>query len=504
MSTLPGIEYRKKSQNSNKIFLKENPVAGFVGVTVKGPLNQVIRITNFNQFLQIFGGFDSIGYLPFSVYSFFQNGGKQCHIVRIAHTTGEGAATCAEKFLTVGDKRVCRLKARSEGIWGNNILTNLWHAPQNRINLTLSIPGFQEDFLDLSLDNSSDDYFVDRINKKSTLVEAIADKKVFGGTSVDELYNSYFCGGREGLASLAPSDIIGRIKSPSDKTGLMLLESVLDINLLAIPDTALFKKISDVRIVHQALINHVENNDGRFALLDVSGKLDLLEVIEYRKKLNSSKAALYYPDLKVIDPTDQKVFSLPPSCAMAGIISDTDLKYGCYYPPGNRFIEGAVALSRPLDKEEMETLYGEGINIFCKIPGRGIKIWGVRTLADSPQWRFINVRRTMSFLSAAIKKGTAWAVFEPNNVDLQKKLIRHVTAYLIDVWRKGYLAGKTPEEAFFVRCDKELNPSENIDAGILTLEVGLCVVKPAEYIVVTLHAEKEHTKVIIDEEVIHG
>ena len=123
-------------------------------------------------------------------------------------------------------------------------------------------------------------------------------------------------------------------------------------------------------------------------------------------------------------------------------------------------------------------LYDRGVNSFVKVPGKGIKIWGVRTLSDDPQWRFINVRRTVSFLSHAIRRGTAWAVFEPNDGALRKRVVRHVTAYLIDVWRKGYLSGKTPGEAFYIRCDEELNPPENRDAGILTVQVGLCVVKP--------------------------
>ncbi|MBN2627935.1 MAG: phage tail sheath family protein, partial [Spirochaetales bacterium] len=250
--------------------------------------------------------------------------------------------------------------------------------------------------------------------------------------------------------------------------------------------------------------DHAETNPGRFSLLDLPGTLTPGEAMLYRAKLVSSRAALYYPDLKVIDPADQSLFSLPPSCAMAGVISERDLTHGSYFPPGNRFIEGAVALSRSLTKDETAALYEKGINSFKKVPGKGITVWGVRTLSDDPQWRFINVRRTVTLLSRAIKQGTAWAVFEPNDKALKKRLVRHVTAYLIDVWRKGYLSGKTPEEAFYVRCDGELNPPGNIDLGILTIEVGLCVVKPAEFIVVTLHARKEHTKVIIDEEVIHG
>ncbi|MDC7224753.1 MAG: phage tail sheath subtilisin-like domain-containing protein [Spirochaetales bacterium] len=510
MGALPGIEFRKTQSRSNKIALKENPVAGFVGVTEKGPLHEAVKVTDFNQFLRTFGGFETLGYLPFSVYSFFQNGGKQCYIVRTARTKGEGAAARAEFVLTSRGKSSARLTAKSEGTWGNHIRINLWHVPASRedktlrVNVSLNCGSRQEDFLGLSADPRDEDFYLKRIQEKSVLVDAehLSGKK--GYELPDELYNSCFFEGREGIAALTAGDFIGSSASPLNKTGLALLENYQEINLLAIPDTALLENEKDRLSVHRALIDHSENIDGRFSLIDLPGSLDPQEAVAYRNKLCTSKAALYYPDLAVIDPADQSVFSLPPSCAMAGIISETDLKHGCYYPPGNRFIEGAVALSRQLLKEETAWLYENGINSFVKVPGKGIKVWGVRTLADDPNWRFINVRRTVSFLSAAIRKGTAWAVFEPNVLALRKRVVRHVTAYLIDVWRKGYLSGKTADEAFYIRCDDELNPPENVDAGILTVEVGLCVVKPAEYIVVTLHAEKEHTKVIIDEEVVNG
>ncbi|MDC7220328.1 MAG: phage tail sheath subtilisin-like domain-containing protein [Spirochaetales bacterium] len=510
MGALPGIEYRKTSSRSNKIVLKENPVAGFVGVTEKGPLHEAVKIRDYNQFLRIFGGFDTAGFLPFSVYSFFQNGGKQCYVVRTAHLKGEGAAARAGFTLESEGKATARLTAKSEGIWANRIRVNLWHVPTSRtnrilrVNLSLNCGPIQEDFLDLSANPDDEDFYLSRIGERSRLVDI---NRLSGGEEYElpgEVYNSCFSGGREGISALTAGDFIGSASDPLKKTGLALLETALDVNLLAIPDTALLEKDKDRLSVHRALVDHAENNDGRFSLLDLSGRLSPQEAVKYRKKLCSSKAALYYPDLKVIDPADQSIFALPASCAMAGIVSELDLKHGCYYPPGNRFIEGAVALSRPLLKEEMAWLYEEGINSFMKVPGKGIKVWGVRTLSDDPSWRFINVRRTVTFLGAAIKKGTAWAVFEPNDLALRKRLVRHVTSYLIDVWRKGYLAGKTADEAFYVRCDEELNPPENVDSGILTVEVGLCVVKPAEYITVTLHAEKEHTKVIIDEEVVYG
>ncbi len=509
MGGIPGILYTKKPLETEKIALKENPVAGFVGITRKGPLNKAVKIQNFNDFLKTFGGFDTAGNLPFGVYSFFQNGGRCCHIVRIAHREGSGGAACASFILMdQKQKKVAKLLCKSEGIWGNELYLNLWLHPdpsgkRSLVNVSLHNSGFQEDFLGLSADPQDSDYYLDRIQSQSSLVsvESISINGSF--SSPEEVHNEFFSGGREGIAGLRAGDFIGRTENPDRRTGLAALEPLQDVNLIAAPDVCLLKKTEDIFAVHTAMITHAETLEGRFALLDLNSSMEPSDVLAYRNRISSSKAALYYPDLKVIDPADHTTFSLAPSCAIAGIVSDVDLSHGCYYPPGNRFIEGAVALSRPLKNDEIAMLYEKGVNAFKKVPGKGIKVWGVRTLAEDPEWRFINVRRTISFLSAAMKKGTSWAVFEPNDALLQKRVVRHVTAYLIDAWRKGYLAGKTANEAFFVRCDSELNPPENREAGILSVQVGLCPVKPAEYIIVTLHAEKEHTKVIIDKEVIH-
>ena len=104
-------------------------------------------------------------------------------------------------------------------------------------------------------------------------------------------------------------------------------------------------------------------------------------------------------------------------------------------------------------------------------PGRGIKVWGARTLSSNSDWKYINVRRTFSRIAESIKIGTRWAIFEPNDKNLRKRLVRQVSGFLLDLWMKGYLAGSTSEQAFFVRCDEELNPIENIDAGTVQVYI---------------------------------
>lgn len=147
----------------------------------------------------------------------------------------------------------------------------------------------------------------------------------------------------------------------------------------------------------------------------------------------------------------------------------------------------------------MEELYENNINVLRYFPGSGVKIWGAKTLSSNPDWRYINVRRTFSRICSAIRKGTQWAVFEVNDRNLRKRLVRQVSGFLIDLWMKGYLAGGTAEESFYVRCDDELNPAENIDNGILTFEVGIAIVRPVEFFQITITAEKDGSSVYINE-----
>jgi len=511
VSRLPGVEFLNKQTLSNKIIFRENPVGGFLGITEKGPLHSPRLITSYQQYQELYGSMNCAGYLPFCVYSFFQNGGRQCYVVRTAHTEGEGRAFSASLVINdAGGSPFFRLTAQSEGTWGNDLCINFWHSTnldeEIRIHLCLNYAEGQEDFLDMSLNPRDEDFFINHINRRSSLVKALPGVDDIKNVTPDEIINSWFSGGRDGLANLSPGDFIGTDKGPGRKTGLAVFESLPDVNLIATPDTAFFfdrsgtdikKAEKEVKAVHTALIAQAEKIEGRFALLDLGAALNPQEAAAYRDILDSSCAALYYPEVSVLDPLRDEVFAMPCSCAIAGIISKLDIKNGCYYPPGNRFIYGAVGQNRPVDSAMAAWLYEKGINSLRKIPGRGVTVWGVKTVSSDPLMQYINVRRTVSFLSSAMKRGTAWAVFEPNDSALQKRVIRHITAFLIDVWRKGYLAGKTPSEAFYIKCDSELNPPENIDAGILTVQVGLCVVKPSEYISVTLQAEKENTNVIL-------
>ena len=146
----------------------------------------------------------------------------------------------------------------------------------------------------------------------------------------------------------------------------------------------------------------------------------------------------------------------------------------------------AIALDVQLTKGEHDMLNPVGVNCVRAFPGRGIRVWGARTLSSDPAWRYLNVRRLFNYLEESILNGTQWVVFEPNDDALWARIRRTISAFLVNEWRKGALFGLTPDEAFYVKCDRETNPAEAIDAGQVTCQVGVAPVKPAEFVVFQL------------------
>jgi hypothetical protein len=149
-------------------------------------------------------------------------------------------------------------------------------------------------------------------------------------------------------------------------------------------------------------------------------------------------------------------------------------------------VAGAVGLEVNATKGEQDGLNPIGVNCIRAFPGRGIRVWGARTVSSDPSWRYINVRRLFNYVEASIERGTQWVVFEPNDQDLWARVRRDISAFLRMVWRSGALFGSTPEEAFYVKCDAELNPPEVRDSGQLIIEIGMAPVKPAEFVIVRI------------------
>ncbi|HMO54720.1 MAG TPA: phage tail sheath C-terminal domain-containing protein, partial [Tepidiformaceae bacterium] len=149
----------------------------------------------------------------------------------------------------------------------------------------------------------------------------------------------------------------------------------------------------------------------------------------------------------------------------------------------NEVIRGVISLPINLTSVEQSVLNPNGVNCLRVFAGRGIRVWGARTLSSDPSWRYLNVRRLFNFVEKSIERGTQWAVFEPNDQLLWSKIRRDIGAFLGNVYRNGALFGATPAQAFFVKCDAENNPQATRDLGQLIVDIGIAPVKPAEFVI---------------------
>ena len=297
-------------------------------------------------------------------------------------------------------------------------------------------------------------------------------------------------------------DILG---SQAERRGIKGSFEIDEINMLAFPDlmrayeykpngTTPLLGLDQIHGVMERMISLCEtanpNPPNRMVVLDPPP--DYKKPQEIANWLNlefgrrSMYAALYYPWIKVPNPRKQgKPILVPPCGHMMGVWSRTDETRGVYKAPANETPRGVIGLAYDCNFREQELLNPMGINCIRKFPNRGIKIWGARTLAEKEKtdWRYINVRRLISYIERSIEEGTQWVVFEPNDQDLWARVSRTVSNFLERIWREGALFGATPEEAFYVKCDEELNTPETMILGRLYVEVGVSPVRPAEFVI---------------------
>jgi phage tail sheath protein FI len=248
----------------------------------------------------------------------------------------------------------------------------------------------------------------------------------------------------------------------------------------------------DVYRVQAALIAHCETRRDRVALLDPpydtarDPRLGVTAVRAWRRRFDSSYAALYFPWVKVSDPLrlgGALTRDVPPSGHVAGFAADTDLRVGVHKAPANGPLTWIQDLTVAVDDPTHGLLNHEQINALRAFPGRGLRIFGARTLSSDTSWLYLNVRRLLLMIEKAILLSCQWATFEPNAAPTRSKLHLALTSFLIALWQRGALAGKSARAAFFVRCDETNNPAAQRDLGQLLAEVGVAPAKPFEFVV---------------------
>jgi phage tail sheath protein FI len=349
------------------------------------------------------------------------------------------------------------------------------------------------------------------------------------------------CGGVDGLATLTPQDFVGEPMCPLDSDsvraaklrGISALADVSEIALVAVPDILIRPELppttftappcvpdpclpgpaavapalsgapagelppvfSDAQIhfVQAALVALCESRRDCFALLDCpwdcvsDPRLGIAGARAWRQRFDTSFAALYFAWIEVVDPLFAPSIQLRaiPACGhVAGFCARTDLAIGVYKAPANGPLNWLQNFTFDIDAVTHGILNTEGINALRAFRGRGLRIFGARTLSSDPDWMFVNVRRLMMMMEKAIRLSTQWCVFEPNNFATRSKVLLSLTNFLLALWQKGALAGNVPRAAFYVKCDGGNNTAATQADGELIAEVGVAPAMPFEFIVV--------------------
>jgi phage tail sheath protein FI len=348
-------------------------------------------------------------------------------------------------------------------------------------------------------------------------------------------------GGADGLLLLTTYDFIGEDISPWDsddlkeqkRRGIRVLETVDEVAIVAVPDIQIVPipppakaplppcvpdpclpqesippampstpevgelppvfSEEEIYRVQAALVQHCEDHRDRIALLEppiaasLDNELGVGAVRAWRSRFDSKYAAFYYPWVRVVDPLRSSAAitrDIPPCGHVAGQYARTDFEVGVHRAPANSPLVWTQDVTVFVNDAVHGVLNPLGINVIRPLPGRGIRIFGARTISSDPDWRYVNIRRLMMMIEKAVYLSTQWAVFEPNDVYTRAKLRLSLTSFLIALWQQGALVGETMQEAFFVKCDEENNPASERANGRLLAEVGVAPSKPFEFIVV--------------------
>jgi phage tail sheath protein FI len=498
----PGVYVEEVEAGSRPIEGVGTAVAAFVGFASKGPFNVPTLVSNWSQFSQGFGEFVEGGYLAHAVYGFFANGGGAAYIVRVGANGAGGSGPPAARQASFGSYRIAEI----EGSAGRDEITVEVQAaepideesapPDDVFKLVVKRGGKVEETYDRVSTKRNKDHVVAAV-KGSKLI-TVEDTSPTGTPATRPDTGSVTLSAPPATpatpgtpARISTDDYVGDV---SERSGVAGLAAIDEVTMVAVPDLMSAYQsgaigLDVVQAVQSEIITHCELMGDRMAILDPPpglGPAQVKEWLQEEARYDSRYATLYYPWLSVSDPVTGKNRLVPPSGHVAGIWARNDDSRGVHKAPANEVVRGALNLETQLTKPEHDLLNPVGINCIRAFTGRGIRVWGARTLSSDPAWRYLNVRRLFNYLEESILDGTQWVVFEPNDDALWSRITRTISAFLVNEWRKGALFGLTPDEAFYVKCDRETNPAEGIDAGQVLCEVGVAPVKPAEFVIFRL------------------
>jgi uncharacterized protein len=508
----PGIYMEEVNSGPRPIEGVGTAMAAFVGFAPGGPVNKPVLVTNWSQYVETFGVAENGGkrnphmkgaYLSHSVYGYFLNGGGRCYVTALGSSKTLAQSAPSLQLPSKTSKSISsftlQLKSAQTDDLEIEVKPPAGEAPEGTFTLRVRMGTVEENYENVTLGKAKGTRnLVETVNQTSKLITVLevqstgtlAERAPEIGTYTLKQSKLAKSTATDSLPAVQPKNFRGEA---SDRSGIAGLEVAEDATMLCCPDLmsayegGLLDR-DEVKAVQSAMINHCEQLGDRMAILDPLPGLSPQEVKSWRQSetnYDSKFAALYYPWIKVAGPDGQSI-KIPPCGHMAGIYARSDKERGVHKAPANEIVRGALETASQVTKGEQDTLNPIGVNCIRSFAGQGIRVWGARTLSSDPAWKYINVRRLFNYVEKSIEHGTQWVVFEPNDSDLWARVRRDVGAFLTGVWRDGALFGLTAPEAFFVKCDEEVNPADVRDRGQLIIEIGLAPVKPAEFVIFRL------------------
>ena len=487
----PGVYIEEIERGPRPIEGVATSTAAFLGETERGPLRPRL-VTSFGDYCRHFGGeAGDEAYLPYAVRGFFENGGGRAYVCRIA---GAGATVAS---LTAGDLSI---EAVGPGAWGNGIFVRLsasLAAPSGnssaRFRLQIAywpfLPGEAppadpfaragkgtvEDFDGLVWDDrASPDFYAKRLQDSSALIQLAGAEPL---AAMPVAASGVLAGGAEGaVPSLA--DYAGRIGDNPSGLAALDLDEYREVALVAAPAAD--------GVVAAAIYEHCERNRFRFAAIDCPKAWENVATLDPRAQWDTSYAAYYYPWLFAADLRSGVPKLVPPCGHVLGLYARTDVERGVWKAPANEVVRGITGLERSVTDAVQGMLNPRGVNVIRQFPGRGIRVWGARTLSSNSLWKYVSVRRLFIFLERSIYEGTQWVVFEPNDEKLWTRVKDTIRLFLRTQWRDGALMGLTEDEAFFIACDRSTMTQDDINNGRLICEIGVAPVRPAEFVILRI------------------
>ena len=440
----------------------------FVGQAQKGTPDTATLITSWAGFTTEFGT-DFVGLLPYAVFYALNLGAKRIYVIKVDGTLAHEHLL---KTASPTSTAIITVTAQASGVLGEDI--EIAYSSSTKI-LTVTNGTTIESYT-LSTGVASEAITA---LAGSDLVTAVLTGT--GSDVIETLATTALAGG----VAPAKADFLG---DEDDRTGIYALTGIDEVMTVSFPDAADILSDTNLALLYTDVIGYAANRKDLFVLEDCVKATDPTDAKTYFDGLTASDyAAKYYPWITASDPVGTTIL-VPPSIFVAGCIARVDAEKGFWVTPaGTDFsLAGASDVETNVTDGEQDILNPANINCIRKFTGYGVVIWGGRTSSTDSNKKYITVRRTLIAVEKTVLLGTKWVVFKPNDANLWRKIRISLSNYLTGLWSAGGLKGSTPAEAFYIKCDGELNTQAIIDEGKVLIECGIAAQKPGEFVIFSI------------------